>query len=117
MTELKEVHARIRETKLEKKKLKDIFRDVLAQSKPYQDALEQLNTLKAKKKQMENALREECSQELEKAEKLATDIQNDVQLLSDMAMTKMMKGETVEITDEYDVKYEPVFKVTFKKVG
>ncbi len=28
-----------------------------------------------------------------------------------------MKGETVEITDENDVKYEPVFRVTFKKTG
>lgn len=115
MHELKDIHARIRETKQEKKKLRDVFRDVLAQSKPYQDALDELKAVKAKKQQLEATLRNECAQELEKAERLTLGIQTDMQLLSDMALTKLMKGETVEITDEHDVKYEPVFKVTFKK--
>jgi len=31
-------------------------------------------------------------------------------------MTKLMKGETVEVKDEYDNTYEPIFSVRFKKI-
>lgn len=115
MPDLKEVLQRIRETKSEKKKLNEVFRDVLAQSKPYQEVLDEMKALKAKKLQLETAIRSDFTQELEKAERLTLGIQTDMQLLTDMALTMMMKGETVEVVDENDVKYEPVFKVTFKK--
>ncbi len=117
MPELHEVHAKIREARKEKKKIGDVFRDMLAQSKPYQDVLEELNTLKAKKNQIETELKNDFQKELEDIEKIAQSMKADVELLSDMALTKMMKGETVEITDENDVKYEPIFKVSFKKAN
>lgn len=117
MQDLKDVHERIHKTKQEKKKVNEVLRDVLAQSKPYQDVLEELKTLKAKKAQIETAIRSDFVKELEKMDQLKGDIQNDLQLLSDIALSMMMKGETVEITDEHDVKYEPVFKVSFKKAS
>lgn len=115
MPDLKDVLQRIRATKQEKRKLGESLRDVLAQSKPYQEVLDELKDLKAKKARIETEIRQEFAKELEKAEKLAADLKTDTQLLSDMALTKFMKGETIEIVDENDVKYEPVFKVTFKK--
>jgi len=115
MPELHEVHAKIREQRKEKKKISDVFRDMLAQSKSYQDVIEELNTLKAKKNQIETVLKQDFQKELEEIERIAQGLKADAELLSDMALTKMMKGETVEITDENDVKYEPVFKVSFKK--
>lgn len=115
MPELKEVFDRINTTKKEKKQLNDTFRDALAQSKPYQDVLDELRTLKAKEQQLKTAIRQEFIQEMEKIERLALSIKGDVEMLSDMALTKMMKGETVEITDDFDVAYQPVFKVTFRK--
>jgi len=115
MQDLKEILQRIRQTKQEKKKLKEVYQDLQAQSKSYQELLQELNTLKAKKLQLETALRSECRQEWEKAERLALDIKTDTELLSDVALTKIMKGETIEVTDKNNQKYEPVFKVTFKK--
>jgi hypothetical protein len=115
MQELKDVHTRIRAKKEEKKKINEIYRDALAASKPYQDLLDSVRDLRAKKLQLENEIRTGFMQEIEKMERLALDIKGDMEILSDMALTMVMKGETVEITDEYDVKYEPVFKISFKK--
>lgn len=115
MPDLKDVLQRIRATKQEKRRLGESLRDVLAQSKPYQDVVEEWKDVKAKKARLETEIRQEFVKELEKAEKLAADLKTDTQLLSDMALTKFMKGETIDIVDENDVKYEPVFKVTFKK--
>ena len=115
MTDLKEIHNRMRLSRDEKKKVNEVIRDVFAQSQPYQEILDQLKTLKAKKLQLEHAIRSEFVKEMEQIEKISTDLQNDAQLLSDLALSKLMKGETVEIVDENDVKYEPVFKVSFKK--
>ena len=36
-------------------------------------------------------------------------------MMTDLAMSMMMKGETVAVKDQYDNAYEPVFKVSFKK--
>ncbi len=117
MPDLKDVHERIRATKQEKKKLSEIFRDALSQSKSYQEVVEELKDLKAKKLRLETQIYEDFSSEIEKAERLSENLKTDTQLLSDMALTKFIKGETVEIVDENDVKYEPVFKVTFKKTN
>ncbi|MFZ2803774.1 MAG: hypothetical protein WA001_00980 [Patescibacteria group bacterium] len=115
MPELKEVFDRVNATRKEKKDINDTFREALSQSKPYQDVLDELRTLKAKEQQLKTAIRQDFVQEMEKIERLTMSIKGDIEMLSDMALTKMMKGETVEITDDFDVAYQPVFKVTFKK--
>ena len=117
MPDLKELHQRIFATKQEKKKLNDIVRDVLAQSKPYQELTEQIQTLRAKKMQMETEIYREVAQERDRIEHLSDGISTDMQILSDLALTLLMKGEPVEITDENDIKYQPVFKVTFKRAS
>ncbi len=115
MTDLKEIHTRMRAKKHEKKELSEIFRDVFSQSKPYQEVLEAIKELKVKKVQLENTIRADLKSEMNQMDRIKLDLQSDAVLLSDAALTKLMKGETVEITDENDVKYEPVFRVTFKK--
>ncbi|MFO0764949.1 MAG: hypothetical protein U0487_02795 [Patescibacteria group bacterium] len=115
MSKLQEIHARIRANKDEKKKVRVIFKDVLAQSKPYQDVLEELEELKAKKIRLENEIRADFTKEMEKLEKIALDIKSDEMLLTDLSLTMLMKGQSLDLMDENDVKYEPVFKITFKK--
>lgn len=114
---LKEIHERIKAKKKEKKEVAAIFRDVLAQSKSYQEVLEQMKALKIKKTQIENALRSDMQKEIEKKERIALDLKTDTQLMSDIALNQFMKGQTVELTDDNNVKYEPVFKVSFKKAS
>lgn len=115
MPELNEIHARMRVKKDEKKKVSQLVKDVFDQSKPYQEVMDELKRLKAKRLQLQNEIRAGLMSEVEQIDKLALDLQNDAMILSDLALTKLMQGETVEITDENDVKYQPVFKVSFKK--
>ena len=56
------------------------------------------------------------AQELTKKEDLKIDIASDIELLTDVALSSMMKGESVGISDKYENEYEPVFKVMFKKI-
>ena len=115
MPTINDVLQRIREQKKEKKKISEAYRDVLAQSKPYQDALEKLKEARTKKAKIEAEIRQEFAAEFEKVEKITQSLKADTQLLTDLALNKFMKGESIEVTDENDVKYEPVFKVAFKK--
>ncbi|MCC7522686.1 hypothetical protein IT407_02720 [Candidatus Uhrbacteria bacterium] len=117
MPDLKELHARIRAKRDEKKKVHVIFKDVLAGSKPYQDVLEELKRLNTKKIQLKQELWSDFGKEMEQMERLALDLKTDEMLLTDLSLTMLMKGQSLELTDENDVKYEPVFKVTFKKTA
>jgi hypothetical protein len=117
MTNLQEVFQRMAEAKKERKKLQESYKDALANSKPYQDVLDDLKKLKDKKLHLESTIKADFQQEISKLENLKDALSTDAQLMSDMALTALMKGETVEITDEHDTKYEPVFSVKFKKAG
>ena len=48
-------------------------------------------------------------------EELKIEIETDQELLADQALNMYVKNETVEIKDEYDQTWYPVFKVSFKK--
>lgn len=116
MKDLQTIFDRIQENK---KKLKDYtqaYKDALKASQQYVEITDELKELKEKKKGIEAAIKEQCASELLAAEDLKIDIASDKELLSDIAMTQIMKGETVAITDQYDNEYEPIFKVNFKKI-
>lgn len=113
--DLKHVHQRLKESKRKRKDLKEIVKNELTSSKQYQELLEQITELKAKKARMEAQANDRLKTELEEIEKVTVSIKADQQLMSDIALSKFMKGETIELVDENDTKYEPVWKVTFKK--
>ena len=92
-----------------------MYKQTLDNSEKYQRIKEELKQLKEKKKQIENEAKEEMSQELEELEKIKKSIADDQQLLSDVALNKVSKGESVEVTDENSAQYEPVFTVKFRK--
>ncbi len=117
MSRLQDVFNRIQKTKKEQKEIKAMYRDALANSYRYQELIEEIKALKEKKKKMEEAIQDDFRSEFNKLETLKTDIENDVLLMSDLAINKLMKGETVEIVDEKDNKYEPTFSVRFKKAA
>jgi len=116
MVEIQEVYNRVQETKKKQKDVRSALKDAFSVSAEYQELLEKIKALRVKKQQMEAAIKSDFKGELEKMEEYALDLKSDAMLLSDAAMTKLMKGETVELTDEYNNKYEPIFSVRFKKV-
>ena len=112
---MQEIFDRIQNSKKEQKKIKDMYKQALENSEEYHRITEELKQLKEKKKQIENQVKEELSSELEELEKLKKSISDDQQLLSDVALKKVSKGESVEVTDENSAQYEPVFTVKFRK--
>lgn len=115
MQNIQEVFNRIREIKKEQKDLKDMYKDALAQADEYDEIVEEMKTLREKKKQIEARIQQEMGRAYEKLEDLKNEVETEKEMLNDIAITTLMKGETVEVKDEYDNPYEPTWKVSFKK--
>jgi len=115
MSKIQEVFNRIQEAKQEQKKIRDMYKDALANSAKYQEVVEKLKELKQKKKELEDDIKQDFHQEFDKLETLKADIENDQQVLSDLALSKVSKGESIAVADQNNVQYEPVFSVKFKK--
>lgn len=114
--ELQEVFDRVKGKKAEARKLKSVYTDALATSKPYQDVLDQLKDIKGKKQAIEAEIQAQFESEFQQLERLKADIEADGQLMTDLAITTLMRGETVEVKDqETDQTFEPSFKVSFRK--
>jgi predicted nuclease with TOPRIM domain len=115
MQSIQEIFNRIQETKKKQKDIKTTYKDALAGVAEYQEITDKLKQLREKKKQIEAQVQQDFSSEFTKLDDYKIDIESDMTLLSDAVLTKVMKGETIEIEDEYNNKYEPIFKVNFKK--
>jgi predicted nucleic acid-binding Zn-ribbon protein len=115
MQDLQEIFNRIQEIKKKSKDIRSSFKDALATSAEYTELNEKIKTLRERKKQLEASIRADFSSELTKLEDYAVDLESDSTMLSDAALTKLMKGETVQVVDEYNNTYEPEFSVKFKK--
>lgn len=115
MPDLQDVFKKTKAAKKERKKINDMYREALMNSKTYTEILDQLKELQAKKKRFELQTKQDFRSEMENLDKLKQEIQSSNILMSDIALTTLMKGQTVAITDEDDVKYEPQFTVKFKK--
>lgn len=115
MSNVQEVFNRIKDTKRKAKEIKRMYKDSLEASFEYREVLEKLEALKARKKQLETQIKEESAGEFAKLDAYKMHIKNDNELLSDIALNTLMAGETVQVKDENDEEYEPVFTVRFKK--
>lgn len=115
MQDLQEVFNRIRETTKKQKDIRCSFKDALSASQEYKEISDKMKTLRERKKQLEMTIKADFSGEFTKLDDMQVDLESDKVLLSDISMSKLMKGETVEVEDEYSNKYEPLFTVKFKK--
>lgn len=116
MQNLQEVFNRIQENKAKAKELKKMYKEGLDGNGEYQEIQDKMKTLRENKKRIETAVKEQFSSEIIKLEDLKIDIETDSEMLADIALTSIMKGETVAITDKDNNEYEPIFKVNFKKI-
>ena len=104
MPKLEEVHGRLVTKKKQRREIKSSMQDELRNNASYMKICEEIEGLKEKKKSIEN---EVFAREVDKArlEELKVDI----------ALNMYVNQEPVEILDEYNSKWVPVFKVQFKK--
>jgi hypothetical protein len=116
MSKLNEVFNRLQEQQKKQRELKKMYREALAVNGNYHEVIEELEALKIKKKQIEASVKADLKEEFDKLEGLKLNIAGDKQMLSDIALTQLTKGEPVKVTDENQVEYEPLFSVRFQKV-
>lgn len=115
MQDLQQIFNHIQEIKKKQKDIKAAYRDALASSSEYKNLVDKMKELRGRKKDIENSVKQDFSGEFQKLDDYKVDLESDFTMLSDAAMTKLMKGETVQVTDEYNNNYEPIFSVKFKK--
>ncbi len=115
ITRLQELLNEIRTLKVERKKIKDSFKDELSHDERYGKLVEELSVLKMEKKSIENRVQEAVPGEAQKLEDYDQEIKASEELLSDLAFNLIMKNESIELKDEYSNTYLPEMKVTFKK--
>ncbi|OGH64565.1 MAG: hypothetical protein A2821_01080 [Candidatus Magasanikbacteria bacterium RIFCSPHIGHO2_01_FULL_41_23] len=116
MQNLQEIFSRIQKAKAKQKEIKEVYKDALAGTPEYQELGDKIKTVRERKKQIEQTIREQFSHELTQLEDLQVDIESDNELMSDVALTQLIKGEAIEIKDQYENQYEPVFNVKFRKM-
>lgn len=106
---------RIQKAKSEQKEIKAMYKDALENNKEYQKSFEDYKKARDEKKKIEQEIKEEFRSEFDKLEILKNEIMTDSELLSDMVISKVAKGDKIELTDEFENRLEPVFKVKFIK--
>lgn len=114
MSTLEDIYARLEKNKKRRKEISKMLKDELSHSTRYQEITEEMKTLREEKKGIEQEVRAGNS-DIAELEELKAEIQTDQELLADQALNMYIKHETVEIKDEYDQTWYPVFKVNFKK--
>lgn len=108
---------KLQKIKKEQKELRQAYRDSLLNNERYNKVLADIKVLREKKKEIEQGVRAEFSREMTKLDDLKIDWESENEVLSDIALNTLLKGEQVEVSDEYENKYEPIFSVKFKKAG
>lgn len=116
MKDIQEVFNNLTELKKEQKEYSTAYQDALENTGDYKDIVEQLKTLREKKKQLEVQARGQIGKTYEKLEEIKSNIKAEKEALSDVSMTTLMEGKTVEVKDQYGNDYEPVWSVKFRKV-
>lgn len=115
MSQLQKVYDRIKEAKVAQKEIKDAYKNELDNNPEYQSVKDKLKDLKDKKKTIEEEIKAEMKSSFDKLDDLKIDIESDQEMLNDIAINQLMSGKTVEVVDENEQKYYPVFSVKFKK--
>lgn len=115
MKSVQDIFDRLQERKNQVKVVRRKYKEELAASTEYQHILEDTQKLREKKKKYEQVVREQAGAAFSKLDELALSIRQDSQMLSDVALTSIMKGERVEVKDSHS-EYEPVFTVRFRRI-
>ncbi len=117
MRDIQDIFNELEEIKQEQKRIRKDYKDMLANDGEYQLLKEAYETARAAKKDMELSIQASMGGAYERLEELAKERKALEEMLSDIAMTHLLKGESIEISDKNHNNYEPVYKISFKKVS
>jgi len=115
MKDIQEIFNELKELENEQKVTRKDYRNILLQSPEYEAITDKLEALRAEKKEIELSAQGELGSAWDKFEENKQKIKDLKQIITDVAMTDLMEGKTVEVRDQWDTLYEPVYAITFKK--
>lgn len=95
--------------------IKASIADALKSSKEYQKAVNTYETALAEKNMIKKSIEDDFSKDLDKLSEIKIEINEKDVVMTDVALSELMKGETVEF-EHNGQKYEASWKVKFKKV-
>lgn len=116
MQNMQEVFDKIQDFKQTRKEIGREYRDTLSQTHGYEDVKEEIKKLREKKKLLETETQAQMGMRFEELEKAKSEIESLDQMLTDIAMTTLMSGGSINLKDKNNVEYEPSYKITFKKI-
>jgi chromosome segregation ATPase len=117
MKDIQEIFSKIKEATNEQKEIRKEYKDALSQADEYEETLEKLDKLKKTKKEIEQRVQAQMGSRWEKLDNLKNKVAEMKQMQSDVAMSTLMDGKPVQVKDEFENIYEPVFSVSFKKTN
>jgi len=112
---IKELHNEILIAEKKKKELNTVIKEAYSKSKEYEELMDQMKTLRARRKQIEVGIRQEYSSEFNQLDDIKNDIKDSKMVLSDLIWNELMKNNSVEVVDENDHKFVPSVVVSLKK--
>jgi predicted nuclease with TOPRIM domain len=115
MKDPQDIFNELQELKKEQKEIRKDYRNILLQNTEYEAINDKLEALRAEKKEIELSAQAEIGATWDKFEDNKQKIKDLEQILTDVAMTNLMDGKTVEVRDIWDNLFEPVYKIIFKK--
>jgi predicted nuclease with TOPRIM domain len=107
----------LQEIKQQQKEIRKEYTDLLAQDGEYQQVKEEYDTIRLRKKEFEQSAQIQMGDTYAKLDDLKNERAAIEEMLSDIVITNMMKGESTQITDADHNEYEPRYNVSFKKIG
>lgn len=116
MKNLQQTFDSILALKHKQKELKSIIRDSL-NTPELKSINEQIIILKEKKKTIESQIMQSNQKELQELDYIKQEIELSSSMLSDIALTQYVQGESTEVVDLYSNIYDPIFQAKFKKSG
>jgi len=117
MKDIQEIFNELEEIKKTIKEIQTEYKDALSNANEFEEINEKIKELVEKRKQIQTTVQAEMGQRFQDLE-IAKDQQKDLkQMLSDIAMSNLMDGKSIELKDNNDSVYEPQFSVTFKRTN
>ncbi len=116
MRDIQDIFNELEEIKKEQSAIRKDYSGMLANDGEYEKLKDAYETARIAKKELEISIQSSMGGAYERLEELKTERAALEEMLSDIAMTQLMKGESIEISDKHHNTYEPVYKIRFKKV-
>lgn len=114
---LKENLLKLEELQRQVASTKAYIKDQLLNDPEYNRIQKDIEDLSAKKKKIINRVNSENKTEIENIEKLSGEIKMEKQVISDLALSALIRKEDTTVTDRTGMILAPVISVKFKKTG